>query len=155
MCSVGIISIKGGDFMIGVIVTGHGKFASGMESALKLLAGKPEKFTSVDFRQEDTIDDLEFRLRDAIRDMSECTGILILADIYEGAPYRESIEMKEKMHDQQIEIVAGVNLGMLMQINLSRGYVSDVADLADLAVEEGRKQTLKYVYSESEAAYDD
>ncbi|MDO4416420.1 MAG: PTS fructose transporter subunit IIA [Erysipelotrichaceae bacterium] len=141
--------------MIGVIVTGHGKFASGMESALKLLAGKPEKFTSVDFRQEDTIDDLEFRLRDAIRDMSECTGILILADIYEGAPYRESIEMKEKMHDQQIEIVAGVNLGMLMQINLSRGYVSDVADLADLAVEEGRKQTLKYVYSESEAAYDD
>ncbi|MBR3349324.1 MAG: PTS fructose transporter subunit IIA, partial [Solobacterium sp.] len=37
--------------MIGVIVTGHGKFASGMESALKLLAGKPEKFTSVDFRQ--------------------------------------------------------------------------------------------------------
>ena len=141
--------------MIGVIVTGHGKFASGMESALKLLAGKPEKFTSVDFRQEDTIDDLEFRLRDAIRDMSECTGILILADIYEGAPYRESIEMKEKMHDQQIEIVAGVNLGMMMQINLSRGYVSDVADLADLAVEEGKKQTLKYVYSESEAAYDD
>lgn len=141
--------------MIGVIVTGHGKFASGMESALKLLAGKPEKFMAVDFRQEDTIDDLEFRLRDTIREMSECTGILILTDIYEGAPYRESIEMKEKMHDQQIEIVAGVNLGMLMQINLSRGYVSDVADLADLAVEEGRKQTLKYVYSESEAAYDD
>lgn len=141
--------------MIGVIVTGHGSFASGMESALKLLAGRPEKFLAVDFKQEDTIDDLEFRLRDAIRSLSECTGILILADIYEGAPFRESVEMKEKMAPQKIEIVAGVNLGMLMQINLSRGYVSDVSDLADLAVEEGKKQTLKYVYSESEAQYDD
>jgi PTS system N-acetylgalactosamine-specific IIA component len=141
--------------MIGVIVTGHGKFASGMESALKLLAGRPEKFTSVDFRQEDTIDDLEFRLRDAIRDMSECTGILILADIYEGAPYRESIEMKEKMAPQKIEVVTGVNLGMLMQVNLSRGYVSDVSDLADLAIMEGKKQVLKYEYSESEDVYDD
>lgn len=141
--------------MIGVIVTGHGKFASGMESALKLLAGKPEKFMSVDFRQEDTIDDLEFRLRDAIRDLSECTGILILADVYEGAPFREAIEMKEKTASQVIEIVAGVNLGMLMQVNLSRGYVSDVSDLADLAVEEGKRQTLRYVYSESEAEYDD
>lgn len=141
--------------MIGVIVTGHGSFASGMESALRLLAGRPEKFTSVDFKQEDTIDDLEFRLRDEIRKMNECTGVLILADIYEGAPFRESVEMKEKLTSQKIEVVAGVNLGMLMQINLSRGYVSDVSDLADLAVEEGKKQTLKYVYSESEAQYDD
>ena len=141
--------------MIGVIVTGHGKFASGMESALLLLAGKPEKFTAVDFRQEDTIDDLEFRLRDAIRDLHECTGILILADVYEGAPFRESVEMKEKMTDQKIEIVAGVNLGMLMQVNLSRGYVSDVSDLADLAIDEGIRQTLKYVHTEKEAEYDD
>ncbi|MBR3349296.1 MAG: PTS fructose transporter subunit IIA, partial [Solobacterium sp.] len=65
------------------------------------------------------------------------------------------VEMKEKLTSQKIEVVAGVNLGMLMQINLSRGYVSDVSDLADLAVEEGKKQTLKYVYSESEAQYDD
>ncbi len=141
--------------MIGMIVTGHGSFASGMESALKLLAGKPEKFVSVDYRQEDMVDDLEFRLRDAILAMDECTGILILADLWEGVPFKEAVEMKEKMTSQQIEIVAGVNLGMLMQVNLSRGYVSDVADLADLAVEEGKKQTLKYVYSESEAEYDD
>lgn len=141
--------------MIGMIVTGHGSFGSGMESALKLLAGKPEKFVSVDYRQEDMVDDLEFRLRDAILAMDECTGILILADLWEGVPFKEAVEMKEKMTSQQIEIVAGVNLGMLMQVNLSRGYVSDVADLADLAVEEGKKQTLKYVYSESEAEYDD
>ncbi|MDO5108552.1 MAG: PTS fructose transporter subunit IIA [Erysipelotrichaceae bacterium] len=141
--------------MIGVIVTGHGKYATGMESALRLLAGRPEKFTAVDFRQEDTIDDLEFRLRDAILDMSECTGILIMVDVFEGAPFRESVEMKDKMSNLPIEIVTGVNLGMLMQVNLSRGYVSNVGDLADLAVDEGRKQTLRYVYSESEAEYDD
>ena len=31
----------------------------------------------------------------------------------------------------------------------------EMGDLADLAVDEGRKQTLRYVYSESEAEYDD
>ena len=122
--------------MIGVIVTGHGKYATGMESALRLLAGRPEKFTAVDFRQEDTIDDLEFRLRDAILDMSECTGILIMVDVFEGATFRESVEMKDKISNLPIE-------------------VSNVGDLADLAVDEGRKQTLRYVYSESEAEYDD
>ena len=65
------------------------------------------------------------------------------------------LEMKEKMAPQKIEVVTGVNLGMLMQVNLSRGYVSDVSDLADLAILEGKKQVLKYEYSELEDVYDD
>ena len=142
--------------MIGVIVTGHGSFASGMYSALKLMAGKPEKFTAVDYSQQDTTDDIEFRLRDTITEMmQECTSVLILADVYEGTPYREAVEMKTKMTDIPIEVVAGVNLGMLVQVNMSRGYVGDVSDLADLAVEEGKKQTLKYVYTVRDAEYYD
>ena len=140
--------------MIGVIVSGHGSFAAGMASALHLLAGPPENFRVVDFRQEDTIDDLEFRLRDCIREMNACTGILILTDIYEGAPFREAVEMKDKLAgEQRIEVVGGLNLGMLMQVNLARGYISDVTDLADIALDEGRKQIQKYVYSEPDADY--
>ncbi len=130
--------------MIGVIVTGHGNFASGIYSSVKLLAGKPEHFLAVDFTLEDTTDDIEYKLRDAIRDIG-CDDILILSDLVNGTPYKESLEMQEKFTGKKnIEIVTGVNLGMVLQINLARGYVVNVQDLADLAVEEGKRQIFRY-----------
>ena len=35
--------------MIGIIVTGHGNFATGVLSAAKLIAGTPEKLIGIDF----------------------------------------------------------------------------------------------------------
>ena len=35
--------------MIGIVVTGHGHFPSGLLSAIELVAGKPENVTAVDF----------------------------------------------------------------------------------------------------------
>ena len=131
--------------MIGVIITGHGTFATGMKEAVRLLAGRPESFEAVDYLQEDSTDDYEAKLRAAIRSLNGCSGILILADLLEAAPYKVCTDVRRKMIDsRRIEIVAGVNLGMLVQINLARGYVANVSDLADLAVDEGRKQILKY-----------
>ena len=52
--------------MIGLIVTGYGSFASGMLSAVELLAGKPEHFEAVDFTLENSTDDLEFHLKDVM-----------------------------------------------------------------------------------------
>ncbi len=135
--------------MIGLIVTGHGGFASGMASALDILAGKPEKFACVDFQQEDSTDDLELSLKKAIKSLDDCHGILILADLVNASPYKISSELSEKMHaTHDIRVVGGTNMGMLVQINMARGYVNDVNDLADLAVEEGRKHVLKYVYGD-------
>jgi PTS system N-acetylgalactosamine-specific IIA component len=135
--------------MIGLIVTGHGSFASGMLSAVELLAGKPEHFEAVDFTLENSTDDLEFHLKDVMESMKDCDGILIFADILGGSPFKEAVELSEEMADQfDIRIVAGANLGMLIQADSSRGYINDVDTLADLAVEEGKKQTVKYVYTE-------
>ena len=52
--------------MIGLIVTGHGSYASGMLCAVELLAGKPEHFEAVDFTLENSTDDLEFHLKDVM-----------------------------------------------------------------------------------------
>ena len=131
--------------MIGVVVTGHGTLASGMKEAVKLLAGKPEAFAAVDYRQEDTADDYEENLKDVLRQMTEVSSVLILVDMVEAMPYKTAVSLKNKLKDEkQIEIVAGVNLGMLTQVNLARGYVYDVKTLADLAVSEGKKHIVKY-----------
>lgn len=131
--------------MIGVIVTGHGTFATGIKEAVRLLAGRPESFEAVDYLQEDSTDDYEAKLRAALSALRGCTGVLILADMLEAAPYKVCADVRRKVIDsRRIEIVAGVNLGMLMQVNLARGYVSNVRDLADLAVEEGRHHIIRY-----------
>jgi PTS system N-acetylgalactosamine-specific IIA component len=131
--------------MIGLIITGHGEFAAGLSSAVNILAGKPEKFIPVNFQQEDSTDDLEISLKQAIRELADCHGILILTDLVNASPYKIAAGLAGKLkatHD--IQVVGGTSLGMLMQINMARGYVNDVNDLADLAVEEGRRQILKY-----------
>lgn len=135
--------------MIGIIVTGHGNFATGMMSAVRLLAGKPEYFEAVDFTLENSTDDLEFHLKDIIDGMKECEGILIFTDILGGSPFKEAVELSEECSDQKdIRIIAGTNLGMLIAADSARGYVKDVDTLADLAEEEGKKQTVKYIYTE-------
>ena len=51
--------------MVGMIVTGHGSFATGITSGLRLLAGEPEDYEAVDFLPEDSVDSLTEKLRAA------------------------------------------------------------------------------------------
>lgn len=136
----------GGHDMIGIIVTGHGSLAEGMYSAVRLLAGKPEHFETVNYRQEDTTDDLADKLKEKLNLLADCTdGILVFTDIENGAPYREAVELKKEYRDdRRIEVIAGMNLGMILQSNIARSYLRDLDAFADLGVEEGKKQILKH-----------
>lgn len=44
--------------MIGLIVTGHGHFASGLTTSLNLIAGDAKDYVAVDFEATDSTDDL-------------------------------------------------------------------------------------------------
>lgn len=129
--------------MIGIIVTGHGNFASGLMSAIKLVAGNPEKIIALDFPQEYSTDDLELDLKQALKDLSECKedGYLIFTDLPKEKPSKVCYDFAEKYKDTYpIAVVTGVNLGMLLESNIARGYVSDLDALADMAVETGKSQ---------------
>lgn len=138
--------------MIGIIVTGHGNFATGLLSAIKLIAGTPEKLVAVDFNQEDSTDDLELNLKNAIKELEDCEeGILIFSDVMEGYPYKISVELHErKKVDVPFHVIAGTNLGMLMEINMGRGIIKDLNSLADLAVETGKAQIVRTGESQKE-----
>ncbi len=130
--------------MIGLVITGHGSFASGMADAVNLLVGKPEKFIAVDYLQEDSTDELEIRLKKAIASLYGCNGILIMTDIYSGQPCKIATQLadKQRSNDATIRVLAGANLGMVMQANMARAYVSDVSDLANMALEEAHRQLI-------------
>ena len=67
--------------MIGIIVTGHGSFATGITSGLKLLAGETAYYEAVDFLPEDSVEALTEKLLRAVEALSGLEGILILTHI--------------------------------------------------------------------------
>jgi PTS system N-acetylgalactosamine-specific IIA component len=136
--------------MIGIIVTGHGNFATGITSSVKLIAGMPENYQAVDFVQEDSVDDLIKHLTNAIEALKDCKeGILVFSDLVGGSPFKTSVELAQKLKDQyHIVVLSGTNLGMLIESSMARGYMEDLDALADMAVNTGKDQAMKYVYTE-------
>ena len=63
--------------MLGIIVTGHGHFATGLTSSLDLIAGPQKEYVAVDFEQNDSTDDLEKKLRAAFEELKGSNGIIV------------------------------------------------------------------------------
>ncbi len=116
--------------MIGIIVTGHGTFATGITSGVKLLAGEPVQYEVVDFTQEDSILTLEEKLREAMVRLKECSGLLVLADLTGGSPFNVSCHLKEETESISMEVIGGINLPAVLQAYMARISQEDAALLA-------------------------
>ena len=116
--------------MIGIIVTGHGTFATGITSGVKLLAGEPVQYEVVDFTQEDSILTLEEKLREAMVRLKECSGLLVLADLTGGSPFDVSCRLKEETESISMEVIGGINLPAVLQAYMARISQEDAALLA-------------------------
>jgi N-acetylgalactosamine PTS system EIIA component len=131
--------------MIGLIVTGHGHFASGMTSSLKLIQGNELKnYEFVDFEETDSVEILDEKLNKAFNSLKDCDGILVLSDLIGGSPFKSSAIIG--IQKGNVEIIAGTNLPMLVEINLLRQFQNDLKSLADQAVEAGKSMICKYVF---------
>lgn len=134
--------------MIGVVVTGHGHFASGLTSSVQLIAGLPEHYVAVDFVQEDSTDDLKNHLKEAFETLKDCQGILVFTDLVGGSPFKTAVELSVELPEKQIVVLSGTNLGMLIEGNMARSFMEDPNGLADMLVQTGHDQTMKYVFVE-------
>ena len=142
--------------MIGMIITGHGRFATGIREGLNLLLGKPEKFETADYKQEDSTDDLELQLKQSLKNLSDCSGVLIMCDIAGGAPYKLACQLSDRKKDEmEIIVIGGCSLAMIMQTSMARGYLSDLSDLAEMAIDQGKKQIVCYTDEEESREEED
>lgn len=122
--------------MIGFILTGHGQFANGLKSAIDMVAGDQPAFQIVPFEGSAaaTYGD---ELRSAITAMrEECEGVIVFVDLLGGTPFNQSMLIAGDVDN--IEIVTGTNLPMLIELLLTRSGASSLADLAEQAVGVGQ-----------------
>ena len=91
--------------MIGLLVTGHANFGSGLTSSLNLIAGEQEHYKYVDFLPEYSLDDLSRELTKAMDELKDCEGIL---DVYKRQAYKEGKTMAtRKQVEESVSYLQG------------------------------------------------
>ncbi len=123
--------------MIGIVVCGHGHFASGITSTLNLIAGKQENYAFVDFVEGMSADELSEKLGQAVGSLADKSQVIIFADILGGAPFRAGSLMATNM--ENIEVVCGVNAQMLIEACLEREDYDKAFHLAEDIIVSGRE----------------
>ena len=123
--------------MIGFILTGHGQFSNGLNSALDMVAGDQPAFQIVPFEGSEAAtygDDL----RAAITAMrAECEeGVIVFVDLLGGTPFNQSMMIANDV--DKLEIVTGTNLPMVIELLFARNGATDVTALAEQAVTAGK-----------------
>lgn len=121
--------------MVGIILTGHGNFATGILSSLKLIAGEQENLRCVDFIEGDSTEALEKKLKCAISELNT-DEILVLSDLAGGSPFKISVLLSQKLQNKNMRVLAGTNLGMLLEVSLCRDGMN-VNELIDFAINSG------------------
>ncbi|WOE73795.1 PTS sugar transporter subunit IIA [Alterisphingorhabdus coralli] len=133
--------------MIGMVLVTHGKLAEEFVSAMEHVVGRQKNIATVCIGPHD---DMEARREDIAKAVSETDtgkGVIILTDLFGGTPSNLAISLMER---GRIEVIAGVNLPMLIRLEGARKAMS-VADAVAAAREAGQK----YISVASELLDDD
>ena len=132
--------------MIGLLVTGHANFGSGITSSVNLIAGEQEAYKYVDFLPTYSTEDLTGEITNALDELKDCEGVIIFTDLMGGTPFNVAAQLG---HDKEnIRIVAGTNLPMLVEIVMSRKFMDDLDGLVESVLETGKEQVTKYEFKQ-------
>lgn len=121
--------------MIGLVLVTHGNLANEFISAMQHVVGKQEQVASVCIGPED---DMEMRRTEIIKKVGEVndgTGVVVLTDMFGGTPSNLAISIMDRA---KVEIIAGVNLPMLIKIATLRKE-KDLRETVQGAQEAGKK----------------
>ncbi|MDD3173897.1 MAG: hypothetical protein PHF63_09580 [Herbinix sp.] len=135
--------------MFGLIVTGHGKFASGMESTLRLLVELNPAIVFIDFSEDKTPDNLKEDFIQAINNLEKisCEKIVFLCDILGGTPFKLAAEIISV--NSSISIIYGIHLPLLVDLALNQDNFKDseLEDKLVIAVKEAKQQIDLFAWS--------
>ena len=130
--------------MVGIIITGHGHFATGLGSGLQLVTGIKENVVLVDFEADHSTDVLNKNLNAAFDELKECDGVLVLADLAGGSPFKIAVERKCGCNDQKIEVIAGTNLPMLIEGAMMMSSFDCPSEMAESLIQTGKDYIARF-----------
>lgn len=121
--------------MIGIVVVAHGKLAEAFVSVTEHVVGKQSQIKAIGIGPEDDAEKAREQILQAIKDVNSGEGVVILTDMFGGTPSNLAISV---MKSEGVEVIAGVNLPMMIKLTSLRGKVP-LEDAVNQAQEAARK----------------
>jgi mannose PTS system EIIA component len=114
--------------MIGMVLVTHGRLACEFRSALEHVVGPQKQLSVITIDPDDDMDGRRQDIMDAIHGVDSGEGVVVLTDMFGGTPSNLAISA---MNGSNVEVVAGINLPMLIKL----ASVRDEAKLQDAVVQ--------------------
>ena len=121
--------------MIGMVLVTHGRLAIELIGALEHVVGPQEKIAAVCIGPDDDMEERRRQIVDSVAKVDSGAGVVVLTDMFGGTPSNLAISIMDKA---KIEVIAGVNLPMLIKLASAR-KTEPLAVAVMSAQEAGRK----------------
>jgi PTS system mannose-specific IIA component len=131
--------------MIGMVLVTHGRLAEELRLAMEHVVGPQQAVATVCIGPDDALEVTRAEIGRSIAAVDQGDGVVVLTDMFGGTP--SNLAMQMATGDRPVEVLAGVNLPLLVKLAKLRG-TEPLAEAVDHAVAAGRK----YIASGREVA---
>ena len=121
--------------MIGLVLVTHGRLAVEFRVAMEHVVGPQEAIETICIGPEDDMEVRRAEIAQAIARVDDGDGVVVLTDLFGGTPSNLAISL---LAPGRVEVIAGVNLPMLIRLESARKKMA-VAQAVAAAREAGTK----------------
>jgi len=121
--------------MIGLVLVTHGALANEFKAAMEHVVGPQELVETIAIGPDDNVEQRRDDILEAVDRANQGSGVIILTDMFGGTPSNLAISV---MQNRDVEVIAGVNLPMLVKLGRVRSEL-DIKAAVNMAQEAGRK----------------
>jgi PTS system mannose-specific IIA component len=121
--------------MIGMVLVTHGRLALELVSALEHVVGPQSQVASICIGPDDDMEQRRAEIVAAVEKVDDSHGVVVLTDMFGGTPSNLAISI---MENANVEVIAGVNLPLLIKLASVRS-TETLSDAVAQAQDAGRK----------------
>ncbi len=121
--------------MIGLVIVTHGGLAEQFRAALEHVVGPQTQLETIAIGPEDDMAARRDEILGAVRKTDSGDGVVVLTDMFGGTPSNLAISV---MDEANVEVIAGINLPILVKLASIRGEVA-MPEAVTRAGEAGRR----------------
>lgn len=121
--------------MIGMVLVTHGRLAAELIAALEHVVGPQQATLAVCIGPDDDMEQRRADILDSAARVDDGAGVVLLTDMFGGTPSNLAISIMGKA---KVEVIAGVNLPMLIKLASVRNDLP-LDEAVAAAQEAGRK----------------
>lgn len=122
--------------MKGIILASHGPLAEAALESVKLFVGDVENVLALALNGDESPDSFKLRLKDAINQLDQHEGVLLLTDIPGGTPSNIGLMISSDYPD--LHVVSGLNMILLMEAILTREFTPSTAQWIESSIQSGQ-----------------